>query len=86
MFLIGSDNSLILSSLNNSKLNYIFSDPCFNSGEELTGLQRGDAEYVLAIHSNSGGLGKRDPLGNYSIQSHINCMQTDSQSVRHNYS
>lgn len=39
------------------------SDPCFNSGEELTGLSRGDAEFVLIIHSNSGGLGKRDPLG-----------------------
>ncbi|XP_055296584.1 vitellogenin-1-like [Sitodiplosis mosellana] len=38
-------------------------NPCFNSGETLTGLARGDAEFVLAIHSNSGGLGKRDPLG-----------------------
>lgn len=40
-----------------------FSDPCFNSGEELTGLARGDAEFVLIIHSNPGGLGKKDPLG-----------------------
>lgn len=40
-----------------------FLDPCFNSGEDLTGLSRGDAEFVLAIHSNSGGLGKRDPVG-----------------------
>lgn len=40
-----------------------FLDPCFNSGENLNGLARGDAEFVLAIHSNSGGLGKRDPLG-----------------------
>lgn len=38
-------------------------DPCFNSGENLTGLARGDAEFVVAIHSNSGALGKRDPLG-----------------------
>ncbi|XP_055296585.1 uncharacterized protein LOC129565592 [Sitodiplosis mosellana] len=38
-------------------------NPCFNSGEALTGLGRGDAEFVDVIHSNSGGLGKRDPLG-----------------------
>lgn len=38
-------------------------DPCFNSGENLTGLNRGDAKFVLAIHSNSGGLGIRDPIG-----------------------
>lgn len=41
----------------------MFSDPCFNSGENLTGLARGDAEFVMAIHSNPGALGKRDPLG-----------------------
>lgn len=48
-----------------SHLNLImhFSDPCFNSGENLTGLARGDAEFVVAIHSNAGALGKRDPLG-----------------------
>ncbi|XP_031628398.1 vitellogenin-2-like [Contarinia nasturtii] len=38
-------------------------NPCFNPGETLTGLSRGDAEFVLVVHSNSGGLGKRDPLG-----------------------
>lgn len=43
-------------------------DPCFNSGESLTGLNRGDAEFVLAIHSNSGGLGKRDPIGKFHLR------------------
>ncbi|XP_031628396.1 hepatic triacylglycerol lipase-like [Contarinia nasturtii] len=38
-------------------------NPCFNSGENLTGIQRGDAEFVVAIHSNNGGLGKKDPYG-----------------------
>ncbi|XP_017484585.1 PREDICTED: vitellogenin-1-like [Rhagoletis zephyria] len=37
--------------------------PCFNEGQMLTGLMRGDAEFVDVIHSNSGVLGKRDPLG-----------------------
>lgn len=38
-------------------------NPCFNEGEYLTGLSRGDAEFVDIIHSNPGVLGKRDPLG-----------------------
>lgn len=38
-------------------------NPCFNQGENLTGLARGDAEFVDVIHSNSGALGKRDPIG-----------------------
>lgn len=42
-----------------------FLDPCFNPGETLTGLGRGDADFVVVIHSNSGGLGKRDPLGKF---------------------
>lgn len=37
--------------------------PCFNEGEQLTGLSRGDALYVDIIHSNPGNLGKRDPIG-----------------------
>ncbi|ALC48474.1 CG5162, partial [Drosophila busckii] len=37
--------------------------PCFNEGEALSGLMRGDALFVDVIHSNSGVLGKRDPLG-----------------------
>lgn len=49
---------------------HVFSDPCFNSGENLTGLSRGDAEFVLVIHSNSGGLGKRDPLGKFVYSAH----------------
>lgn len=28
-----------------------------------SGLARGDAEFVDVIHSNSGALGKRDPIG-----------------------
>ncbi|XP_037921197.1 vitellogenin-2-like [Hermetia illucens] len=38
-------------------------NPCFNEGEALTGLQRGDAEFVDVIHTNSRALGQRDPLG-----------------------
>ncbi|KAJ6640105.1 Vitellogenin-1 [Pseudolycoriella hygida] len=38
-------------------------NPCFNEGEKLTGLSRGDADFVDIIHSNSGVLGKRDPIG-----------------------
>ncbi|KAM8721311.1 hypothetical protein ACLKA7_007218 [Drosophila subpalustris] len=37
--------------------------PCFNEGESLSGLLRGDAKFVDVIHSNPGVLGKRDPLG-----------------------
>ncbi|XP_075156210.1 vitellogenin-1-like [Haematobia irritans] len=38
-------------------------NPCFNEGEYLSGLQRGDAEFVDVIHTNPGGLGKRSNLG-----------------------
>ena len=37
--------------------------PCFNEGESLSGLLRGDADFIDVIHSNSGVLGKRDPMG-----------------------
>jgi lipoprotein lipase len=38
-------------------------NPCFNEGESLSGLQRGDAEFVDVIHTNSDVLGKREPIG-----------------------
>ncbi|XP_031628400.1 vitellogenin-2-like [Contarinia nasturtii] len=38
-------------------------NPCFNPGENLTGLARGDADFVDVIHTNAGALGRRDPLG-----------------------
>lgn len=38
--------------------------PCFNEGERLSGLQRGDAKFVDIIHSNAGILGIKDPKGN----------------------
>lgn len=38
-------------------------NPCFNEGQTLSGLSRGDADFVDVIHSNPGALGKRDPLG-----------------------
>lgn len=38
-------------------------NPCFNEGENLTGLSRGDAVFVDVIHSNCGVLGKKDPIG-----------------------
>ncbi|XP_062139643.1 vitellogenin-1 [Drosophila sulfurigaster albostrigata] len=37
--------------------------PCFNEGESLSGLLRGDATFVDVIHSNPGVLGKSDPIG-----------------------
>lgn len=37
--------------------------PCFNEGERLNGLQRGDAEFVDIIHTNSGILGMKEPIG-----------------------
>lgn len=37
--------------------------PCFNEGERLSGLQRGDATFVDIIHSNAGILGIKDPIG-----------------------
>lgn len=37
--------------------------PCFNEGEQLSGLERGDAEFVDVIHSNPGILGTRDSIG-----------------------
>ncbi|XP_061386581.1 vitellogenin-1-like [Musca vetustissima] len=38
-------------------------NPCFNEGETLSGLHRGDAVFVDVIHSNPGVLGKSQPLG-----------------------
>ncbi|KAL9697852.1 hypothetical protein quinque_001293 [Culex quinquefasciatus] len=38
-------------------------NPCFNEGENLSGLSRGDADVVDVIHSNVRVLGKRDPIG-----------------------
>lgn len=38
-------------------------NPCFNEGEALSGLSRGDAQYVDIIHTNPGALGKRDSIG-----------------------
>ncbi|XP_053691243.1 vitellogenin-3-like [Sabethes cyaneus] len=38
-------------------------NPCFNEGEFLSGLGRGDADFVDVIHSNVRVLGKRDPIG-----------------------
>uniref|UniRef100_A0A182J5J4 NEDD8-activating enzyme E1 catalytic subunit n=1 Tax=Anopheles atroparvus TaxID=41427 RepID=A0A182J5J4_ANOAO len=38
-------------------------NPCFNEGESLSGIQRGDAEFVDIIHTNAKVLGKRDPIG-----------------------
>ncbi|KXJ76141.1 hypothetical protein RP20_CCG010246 [Aedes albopictus] len=38
-------------------------NPCFNEGESLSGLSRGDASWVDVIHSNVRVLGKRDPIG-----------------------
>lgn len=38
-------------------------NPCFNNGEVLDGVFRGDAVWVIAIHTNPGCLGKKDALG-----------------------
>lgn len=38
-------------------------NPCFNEGEQLSGLSRGDATFVDIIHTNSRVLGKRAPIG-----------------------
>ncbi|XP_031628399.1 vitellogenin-1-like [Contarinia nasturtii] len=38
-------------------------NPCFNNGEALSGLFRGDAQYVDVIHTNPGCLGKREAVG-----------------------
>ncbi|KAL5280906.1 hypothetical protein ACFFRR_004738 [Megaselia abdita] len=37
--------------------------PCFNEGEQLKGISRGDGEYVDIIHSNPGILGKKEAVG-----------------------
>ncbi|KAG5683706.1 hypothetical protein PVAND_012972 [Polypedilum vanderplanki] len=37
--------------------------PCFGEGETLQGLGRGDAEFVDVIHSDAGGLGKPEAIG-----------------------
>lgn len=37
--------------------------PCFKFGENLSGLFRGDAQFVDVIHTNPGVLGKRDAVG-----------------------
>lgn len=38
-------------------------NPCFNEGEILSGIQRGDAEFIDVIHTNVGVLGKKHPTG-----------------------
>ncbi|KAM7350117.1 vitellogenin-1-like [Cochliomyia hominivorax] len=38
-------------------------NPCFNEGENLSGLQRNDAEFIDIIHSNPGGFGKPNAVG-----------------------
>lgn len=38
-------------------------NPCFNEGEGLHGLQRGDAEFIDVIHTNNNVLGKEVPVG-----------------------
>ncbi|XP_036345404.1 vitellogenin-1-like, partial [Rhagoletis pomonella] len=37
--------------------------PCFRSDDTLTGLHRGDAEFVDVIHTNIGVLAKKEPIG-----------------------
>ncbi|XP_030386699.1 vitellogenin-3-like [Scaptodrosophila lebanonensis] len=37
--------------------------PCFNEGEVLSGLLRGDAAFIDIIHSSPGVVGQRGPLG-----------------------
>lgn len=37
--------------------------PCFNEGEVLNGVGRGDAVFVDVIHTNNGALGQRNPIG-----------------------
>lgn len=37
--------------------------PCFNEGEYLSGLQRGDARFVDVIHTNPGVLGVKESVG-----------------------
>lgn len=37
--------------------------PCFNEGEVLNGVGRGDAKFVDVIHTNNGALGQRAPIG-----------------------
>lgn len=44
--------------------------PCFNEGEVLTGLARGDAVFVDIIHSNSGKVDNHD--GNIGLKYGIN--------------
>uniref|UniRef100_A0A1I8Q014 Lipase domain-containing protein n=1 Tax=Stomoxys calcitrans TaxID=35570 RepID=A0A1I8Q014_STOCA len=39
-------------------------NPCFNEGEVLSGILRGDADFVDIIHTNPGVLGKKEPRGN----------------------
>lgn len=38
-------------------------NPCFNNGQVLSGLFRGDAAFVDVIHSNPGCLGKKGAIG-----------------------
>ncbi|XP_037816441.1 vitellogenin-1-like [Lucilia sericata] len=38
-------------------------NPCFNEGETLTGLQRGDASFIDVIHTNPGVLGTSNSIG-----------------------
>lgn len=42
---------------------FVMFSPCFNEGERLNGLQRGDAQFVDIIHTNVGILGIKEPRG-----------------------
>lgn len=41
--------------------------PCFNEGERLNGLQRGDAKFIDVIHTNPGILGVKNAVGDVDI-------------------
>lgn len=43
--------------------NLVGFSPCFNEGERLNGLQRGDARFVDIIHTNAGVLGIKESRG-----------------------
>lgn len=40
-----------------------FFRPCFNEGERLSGIQRGDARFIDIIHTNAGVLGIKESRG-----------------------
>lgn len=61
MIQLGECNSLLI--ILQRVISRVGFRPCFNEGERLSGIQRGDAHFVDIIHTNAGVLGIKESRG-----------------------